>query len=201
MANHDDIRDERDDLDRVLDAALAKYASVEPRTGMEERILANLRAERSRVADRAWWRWGMAVAVTVVVVVAMTLAWRTGRPPHPVITNHPPVVKPSPQKLDTQVASRDQNIAPPHRHEPARKRVTSASRPEPVVAATPKLDQFPSPQPLSNEELALARYVKDFPQEALLIARAQQEYEIEIQKKMAETRAETEPSGSDQQER
>jgi hypothetical protein len=35
-----------DEFDRMLDAALAKYAAVEPRTGLEERVLANLRPSR-----------------------------------------------------------------------------------------------------------------------------------------------------------
>ncbi len=33
-----------DELDRMLDAALAKYAAAEPRAGLEARVLANLRA-------------------------------------------------------------------------------------------------------------------------------------------------------------
>ena len=44
MTNHEGHRRESDDLDRALDAALAKYTSVEPRAGLDERILANLRA-------------------------------------------------------------------------------------------------------------------------------------------------------------
>ena len=43
----------QDEFDRMLDAALAKYAAVEPRTGLEERVLANLRAEQARVPDHA----------------------------------------------------------------------------------------------------------------------------------------------------
>ncbi len=70
----------QDELDRMLDAALAKYAAVEPRTGLEDRILANLRAERTRVPDRAWWRWSVAGALAAVVVVALALAWRSGKP-------------------------------------------------------------------------------------------------------------------------
>ena len=46
--NHDWQAAERDPLDRDLDAALAKYAAVEPRAGLEDRVLANLRAERGQ---------------------------------------------------------------------------------------------------------------------------------------------------------
>ena len=44
-------------LDDQLEAALAKYAAVEPRTGLEERILANLKSRPSSSTRVAWWRW------------------------------------------------------------------------------------------------------------------------------------------------
>jgi hypothetical protein len=44
-----------------------------------------------------------------------------------------------------------------------------------VVAAVPKLDQFPSPRPLSEQEQILATYVAQFHDEAVLIARARKE--------------------------
>src|SRR5271163_2932709 len=86
---------ERDALDRELDAALAKYAAVEPRLGLEDRILAHVRAERERVRDRSWWRWSVvpaAVAAVAVIVVAVTLAVRAGRPHAPAIANYAPAV-------------------------------------------------------------------------------------------------------------
>ena len=73
-----------DELDSTLDAALTKYATVEPRAGLEDRILANLRAEQARVLDRAWWQVHFmacsAAALAVVVVMALALAWRSGQP-------------------------------------------------------------------------------------------------------------------------
>jgi hypothetical protein len=39
------------------------------------------------------------------------------------------------------------------------------------VAAVPKLDQFPSPQPLTEEERILADYVRHFQDQAVQIAR------------------------------
>jgi hypothetical protein len=190
---------ENNALDLALDAALAKYAAVEPRIGIEDRILVNLRTQPVRVANHKWWSWSMAVAL--VVVVAAVLALRSGTPSHPVIANHPAVTTQTPTERGTQLASRDDSAASPREHAQIRRAVAHPSRPKTVVAADPKLDQFPSPQPLSDEELALARYVRDFPQEAVLIAKAQEEYEIEIQKKMRATNKETEPLNSDRQER
>jgi hypothetical protein len=39
----------------------------------------------------------------------------------------------------------------------------------------PKLDQFPSPQPLSEQEKILAAYVAKYPEDALLLAQARAE--------------------------
>jgi hypothetical protein len=46
-----------------------------------------------------------------------------------------------------------------------------------LQAAAPKRDQFPSPQPLSEQEKLLASYVAHDPHHAVLIARAQAELE------------------------
>ena len=87
---------EKDDLDRGLDGALAKYAAVEPRQGLEERILANLRSHQTRAADRVWWRRGLAGALAAVVAVAATLAWRSVKPSPPQIVQHPSTTEQSP---------------------------------------------------------------------------------------------------------
>jgi hypothetical protein len=41
-----------------------------------------------------------------------------------------------------------------------------------VASANPKLDQFPSPQPLSEQEKLLENYVAKYPERAVLLARA-----------------------------
>lgn len=165
---------ERDELDRKLSAALAKFAAVEPRAGLEDRVLANLRAEREQVADRLWWRWGLA-AVAAVVVVALALASRSGKPSHLVVANHPSPTMRSPQQsgyrevtIENHSGVRVQDLRP------AQRKTTHRSRPT-VVADEPKLDQFPSPQPLSEQERILASYVAQYPEHAVLVARAQAE--------------------------
>jgi len=172
--NHDWQAAERDPLDRELDAALAKYAAVEPRAGLEERVLANVRAERGRVSDRAWWRWGVASAVALAaVVMVVTLAWRSHTQRAPVIVEHPSTATPRVEQPGPRVASnRAENGT---NSLPRTRRVVRRAPASAVAEAHPKLDQFPSPQPLSEQEKILASYVEDYPERAVLLARARTE--------------------------
>ena len=226
--NRDNV-DKKDRFDHVLDALLSNYTSVAPRTGLEERVLANLRAERARVAERAWWGWGLAATV-VVLVMAMTLAWRLNSRSLPVARRSSAATQPSKEPPANIAANsgRDLSHANRGRTQPGHLR---SFRPDAVIASGPSLDQptlkqskldqpkldqpkpdqprlnqprlnqFPSPQPLSDQELALARYVSQFPHDATLIAKAQEEYEKEMQRKMQDTGFENEDRDSEQQER
>lgn len=165
------------EADRVLDAALAKYASVEPRAGLEARILANLCVAKMRTPERAWWRLNLAAAATAVLVVAMFFSWRSVKPAHPVDA----AVEPSPQGRGTQIALNSGSLVRRNRTTPLQH--LPRSRPQTVAEAVPKLDQFPSPQPLSEQEKMLRSYVAEAPDEAVLIARVANE---EIQRDRAE---------------
>ncbi len=187
-----------DDLDRVLDAALAKYAAVDPRAGLEERVLAHVRTE-AQSPRRLWLQWGLAAGVAVVVLVAV-LVWRSSRVPHHVIANHPAITIQRPSIEDGHSAPHATGEVAIVKHASTRKPAV-----HPVIAATaiahPKLEQFPSPQPLSQEEIALAQYVKNFPKEAQLVAHAQEEFALETQRIMNDAGSEDRPSTSIQQER
>jgi len=166
----------QDELDRMLDAALAKYATVEPRAGLEGRVLANLQAERDRVPNRAWWRGIVAVAgaLAALVVVALALAWRAGKPSHPAVANQSST---APEVSTTPIVTTGGgNQVPANQARPQERvamRRAAAYHPQPkVVASNPKLDQFPSPRPLSEQEKILENYVTNYPEHAALIARA-----------------------------
>jgi hypothetical protein len=185
-------------FNRELDAALANYAAAEPRPGLEDRVLANLRAERPRVTDRAWWRWSVASALAVIVIMTLALAWRSGKPSHPVVADHSTSAAQTTKEPATQVVSNDSaNDVRPQASDPAKRRATRSVRREAVAAATPKLDQFPSPQPLSEQERILQSYVAAYPEEAVLIARARSEAlqrDLEEMKALASGRP---PTGSE----
>jgi hypothetical protein len=166
--------EKQDEIDRLLDAALAKYAA-EPRAGLEERVLANLLAERARVPVRAWWRWSVAGAVLAVVFVAVALAWRSGKSSHPNLANHPPKAIQGVLEPATQAASNRDGAAVPPRSSPARRLTAPRLHQSVAIAAPPKLYQFPSPRPLSEQERILANYVAEYPEHAVLVARAMSE--------------------------
>jgi len=154
---------ERESLEQELEAALAKYAAVEPRAGLEERVLANLRAEPEEVPERAWWRWIVAGALAAVVVVALAVAWRQRAPG---IAKQPPIAAPTARPFGTLSASNSSEI----RKSPVRR-----ASPKDEIATVPKLDQFPSPRPLSEQEKTLASYVEQYPERSVLLARARTE--------------------------
>jgi hypothetical protein len=174
--NHKRVGERRhheDALDRELDAALAKYASVEPRAGIEERVLAHLRAERTRVADRGWWRWALAATAAALIVVAVAVISNSARPSRP--ANRPLATTQHLSNPGTQMAKRRSKTVGRRGGGPVRRTNRHPADSTVVVAAAPKLDQFPSPQPLSEQEEILVSYVSEYPEHAALIARARME--------------------------
>jgi hypothetical protein len=188
---------EQDSIDRVLDAALAKYATVEPRDGFEKRILAHL--QTAPEPQKSAWRWSATVACAVAIVILVAVAWRWSGKPAPVVAHDSPgAVQNTPR--GPQITS---NVGGRATIRPTLKPVSKhfAASPRASHKAYPKLDQFPSRQPMSDQEAALIRYVKEFPHEAVLIAQAQDEYEKELEKRKEAERAENERFSSNRQER
>ena len=171
MTNYDSRKDES--LDRALDAALAQYAAVEPRPGLEERILANLEGKRNRAPLTRWWAWPALAAA--VILITLTLVWRWNSQPASTARRAPTATQDRDGGLNRAHAALNGNIAQSpfsasvkishriHAHSPV------------LVASVPRLDQFPSPRPLSEQEQILARYVASYPQQAALLAQAHAE--------------------------
>ena len=176
-----------DDLDHLLDSALAKYAAVELRMGLEERVMAHLQADAQQPSRRSWLQWGLSTAFAAIVVVA-ALAWRSSRIPHPLVANHPPAITQGPSLEEANSRPRSVEGAPIAKHPSMRTRATRRAHSS-TEATHPMLDQFPSPQPLSTEEIALAMYVKNFPKEAQLVAQAQEEFALETEKVMKDRKS------------
>jgi hypothetical protein len=162
---------DRDPLDCEIDAALGKLAAIEPRSGIEQRILANLRAEQKQASLRPWWRWPALSAISVAVIVAALLLASKFAQPAPNLAAHhvPTVTLPTAGKTTSRAGNLDGATLAATTF---RKRPRAAHHRENENASAPKLDVFPSPQPLSEQERILLAYVAQHRQQAVLIARA-----------------------------
>jgi hypothetical protein len=163
------------DFDEALARYASKYAAVEPRAGLEERIMANLQAEQTtRVATFGWWRWAIAGAMAAVVVVGLTLAWRSAKPSKPTVANRSQPSTQESRKSTPVIVAQDSTAIHSRGHTLIRR--ATIHRPSTAPGENiPKLDQFPSPQPLSEQEEILASYVNQYPEHASLMAQARME--------------------------
>jgi len=151
-----------------LDAALKQYGEAEPRPGLENRVLANLRAEQAQLSLWPWW-WRPAAAVVTIVVLTVGGSLLRRRTAGVAISNEVAVVighKESEQPVASAVRSHTEA------NHPARSRLGNhIAYPSSVL----RLEQFPAPAPLSEQEEMLARYVREHRQEATMVARARAE--------------------------
>jgi len=182
-----------DNSERDLDAALARYAAVEPRAGLEQRVLANLRAERHRLAARGRRRWPALAALALTVsIAAVSATWLVrskalnsatglgGAPREGVASDRGPagagrndVRKPGSEsgRLQERAQSTGRAKGAVANHLAAHE----SPQTETEAEAAPKLERFPAPEPLSEQEKLLVRFVEEDPQEAALVAEARAE--------------------------
>ena len=166
------------EMERLLDKMLAEYGKAEPRLGLENRVLANLETEKARIAGRRRWWWILGTVSASTVVAA--IVWMDYRPPdqHGAFrpANEAQRAQSAPAAMAAEVPSEaGAGVSVPTRL--IRSRKSRAIQPHAVeqvaTATTPKLEQFPTPAPLSEQERILARYVSQYPEHAVLMARAQ----------------------------
>src|SRR5438045_7946505 len=142
-------------VDHWLDEGLRQYVQIAPSEGLENRVLANLRTQPH--TSVYYWRW-MPVFAGMIVVASLAIFWP--RQAQPVIKTAE--VLPQPVHVITpapRIAQKNRSNSPRH------VAVKSAQASTNVVA--PKLDQFPSPRPLSQQEKFLLAYCLQVPKEEL----------------------------------
>lgn len=146
---------ERDELDRLIDSELARYA--EPRVGLEQRIVAHIAAQGSNRSSflRMWQRWALGGSVTAAIVLTFGIRLVTH---HETSVNTAGVARPSRQFKATATVP-DTQAQPAHSKQSPKRVQNITRRPKPFEVAPrrqyPKLDIFPAPQPLSEQEQAL----------------------------------------------
>jgi hypothetical protein len=168
----------------LLERALSHYGNVQPRIGLEGRVLRNLAGARSPM--RPSWSWVFAGA-TAILIASVWLGARyhsmstigNGRA---TTASSKPAPEPSAATLSPPSPLKPRR-SKPGQVLPADSRRTEA-RPQ-----EPRRDQFPSPRALSRQELAFARYADQFPDEVVLIAREQQRFDEEVQRAQSEVDA------------
>ena len=129
------------ELDEILDAGLKAYSVVQPRQGLERRVLHHVHSARRL----PWWRW-LALAVPVLACAVGLLLWRPAQTPQ--ATSAPTI-------RGTAGTSARATI-------PVVKPVVVVKR----ARRVPKRMQFPTPAPLTREERALLEFVQRSPIEA-----------------------------------
>jgi len=180
-----DPNDKTREIDQWLESGLRRYTNVEPRTGLESRVLAKLHAEHNQVASRHGWWWAAGTATALAAIVVAVWVWqdsREARSPSATTTSPSTYHEESPKATEPQPAPENAHTAGGvPAVQVATRRPSSIFRLSPLpshelaAAAVPKLEQFPSPRPLSEQEQILMSYVAQFPEKAALVAQAQAE--------------------------
>lgn len=164
---------EKDQLDRLLDAGLATYADPGPNSGLEQRMLAALAATYAEHVTPAkprprWLPW----AIAIPVAAGLLILWISiGKTVHAPSTQPQMAIRksaPATEALATKTPEHGQAKLP---SEPNARRNVAASAPFASAQgklmpcadtnphcgkrSIPKLDVFPTPTPLTDEERAL----------------------------------------------
>jgi hypothetical protein len=158
---------DKDDIDLLLDSAVSSYA--EPGPGFEQQILDRLAVERNAGRapaemrtprhlaphHRRWMPWAIALPLAACLIIFLILAHKPSSP-----SDIPQLARLPESALGTAETLR--HLPPLHR----RSRPSKASPPSLVTAKSqlPKLDVFPSPQPLNPQEHAWVDFVSHAPE-------------------------------------
>jgi hypothetical protein len=152
----------RDDLDQIIDRALAGYSGAEPLAGLEQRVLNRVRAEER--ARKRRWRWALAISVPALAAILVAVLVR----------------EPEPALVAKFVPAPVRVSAPPSPARPAvavQKAPLRRPKPRQVPARVlPKKDMFPTVSPLSSQERLLVGMAESHPNE--LLTRPVEEIEI-----------------------
>lgn len=141
---------------RWLDAGLHHYGQVTPSDGLERRVLANLRTQET--TRHSQWFWTPVLA-GLIVVASLAIFWPKQATPR-VVQTAVFIGQPS-QAVTTAPKIAAQTRPTSLRHDAGKSGHNS------TVESSPKLDQFPSPRPLSQQEELLLAYVRQVPKEDL----------------------------------
>jgi hypothetical protein len=173
---------ENDEFDLLIDSALSTYADPGPQSGLEQRILAHLlsahaAAETAPATHRRWLSWAFVPAAAAVLLLLVLFLPKAIHPPsHLALESH--------RSQTPQIVSTHANT------QPAQRTKAPVLHPLPRTIAfavnsvsLPKLDVFPTPQPLTPEEQAVAISTFQTPDaefSAVMLAQKQEDAPLSI---------------------
>lgn len=170
---------DKDDLDLLLVSALTTYADPGHNAGLEQRILARIAAaptspERKQAPRRPWLPWAIALPLAAGLALLLLSNPKIKHSPSPqtqlVHESVPPPALPragAPAETHSESARINKEPASTPRQQPPTH--------VPNLAPLPKLDVFPTPQPLTPQEQTLAIFAIHGPEpERKALAEAQQ---------------------------
>jgi hypothetical protein len=162
----DQEKDRQMQLGDMLDSLLANYSSAEPRSGLETRILANLR-EAEKKAPQGWWnfKWiwaGVVAAAIVVAVVLINGRHRVELPTHVIVKTSQPAPQP---EIHPHAPVAPQQMAKAPRHKPS---ALPTVRQDVALVRSQRPANFPTPVPLSEQERMMFAYLENTPKEVVV---------------------------------
>jgi hypothetical protein len=165
-------------LDQMLDSALAEYSQVEPRPGLENRILAGLANDERAVK---WdWKWILAFAAACIVIALLVaprekkglveIGTKTPDARTPGNSNSPAVITSGrdPGPRGNLVSNLRHRQGASHQNAQPRAAVPHDSALKQPVVAVVKQPVFPEPSPLSEQEKLLFAYLRKTPYQELV---------------------------------
>jgi hypothetical protein len=157
-------------LDEMLDAMLSAYSSVEPRPGLETRIVAGVKEQAAKSTAR-WgfrWTWAFAALATAALAVAVYVSRIQTHRAEPQLATRPQqpensapvwsIRSSSPPKVTASHPSTRRHTTPTAR----------STRPSADQVIAIKQDVFPSPSPLSEQEKLLFQYLARTPRAEII---------------------------------
>ena len=167
-----------EDLDRLLDAALLSYAApaeAEDTRTLTAGVMASVRDAESH---RRQWRWGFAAGIPALSALLVAAVLFRGAPHTPADSRSHTSLAAAVQPQAAQPALAPVPVLPQiSLHEESHREVARLTRtPQTVLVQRnlPKLEQFPSPHPLSLQEALLEGFARtSVPAEKAAIIQAQ----------------------------
>lgn len=148
---------EDNDLDRVIDSALATYAGAD--AGLERRTLARIGAAPAPAHRLRWMAWAAVLTAAACLLLFMVLTH--GKPAH--APGESAFNLPPSQQAPKETARVAPQAAQPQSRLPHHGLPENAAGSS-VAAALPKQQVFPTPRPLSPQERALAEFAAQAPE-------------------------------------